>query len=205
MSIILALRVDETKLIKRGQDYLWQVIRDLTAADRTRPFFLAEIMKHMAGTDASAVKTDLTRMVKAGLIAQQTSAAGPCWQALKRPTKLPALSREGLAVRSAQDAMWAAMRALKVFDARELSLAASTVERAIPLWTAKSYLQRLDAAGYLTVTRRATKGPGGRTAAYRLKPSMDTGPEAPRILRTRMVYDPNRNQVMGPAEAEDQP
>lgn len=205
MSIILALRVDQTKNIKRGQDYLWQVIRDLTAADRNRPIFLSEIMKQMAGTDASAVKLDLVRMVKAGLIAPQTSAAGPCWQALKRPTKLPALGKEGLAVRSAQDAMWAAMRALKVFDARELSLAASTEDRAVPLWTAKSYLRRLDTAGYLTVTRAATKGPGGRTATYRLKPSMDTGPEAPRILRTRMVYDPNRNEVMGLSETEDQP
>ena len=32
---------------------------------------------------------------------------------------------------------------------------------------------------------------------------MNGGPDAPRVLRTHLIYDPNRNEVMGEAEAED--
>lgn len=205
MSKILALMVDKTKPVRRGQDYLWQVIRELTATDRDRQVFLSEIMNRMGGTDTSAVKLDLARIVKAGLMEPDVSIAGACWRVVRRPTKLPPLSKDGLAVRSGQSAMWLAMRALKSFDATELSLASSTEERRVTLETAKSYLRRLDAAGYLAIKRPAKKGPGSRLTVYRLKPSMDTGPEAPRILRTHLVYDPNRNEVMGLAETEDQP
>lgn len=200
MSIILALRVDKTKTIRRGQDWLWQVIRDLTAADRNRQIFLREIMDRMASSDASAVRLDLGRMVKAGLIAPETSVAGPCWRVLRRVTKLPQMGRNGIVARSGQEAMWSAMRALKVFDARELALAASTEARPVTLVTAKSYLNRLNAAGYLAVVRPATPQ---RIAAYRLKPAMNTGPEAPKVLRTHLIYDPNRHEVMGLVQAEE--
>ncbi len=200
MSIILALRVDKTKTIRRGQAYLWQVIRDLTAADRARPIFLDEIMARMAGTDRSVVRLDLGRMAKAGLISLTTSTAGPCWTVLKRPTRLPSLGKAGAAPRSGQEAMWTAMRALREFSPREIALTASTVERPVSLQTARTYVQRLNGAGYFTVVAPATSR---SLAVYRLKPAMNGGPDAPRVLRTHLIYDPNRNEVMGEAEAED--
>lgn len=197
MPIILALRVDKTRKIRRGQDALWQVVRDLTAADRDRQVFLSEIARQM-DEDASILKLHIGRLVKAGFMIPDTSIAGPCWRLVKRPTKIPV-------AQTRQDAMWASMRALKTFDARELALAATTEALPVSVSTAKQYLKFLAPAGYLALVREAIPGSGGRLALYRLKPSMDTGPEAPKVLRTLLVYDPNRDEVFGPAEAECQP
>jgi hypothetical protein len=60
------------------------------------------------------------------------------------------------------------------------------------------YATALRDAGYLIAS-----GPKHRLS-FQLKPSMNTGPKAPRLLRTRMVFDPNRGVVAGEIVAEQQ-
>ncbi|MCB1473805.1 MAG: hypothetical protein KDJ68_13225, partial [Rhodobiaceae bacterium] len=68
--------------------------------------------------------------------------------------------------------------------------------------SAKRYAQALEKAGYLSV--RDPGGPG-RGRAYRIKPSMNTGPRPPAILQMKAVWDQNRNEVMGRVLAEEEP
>ena len=196
MTRILALRVDQRHPVRRGSAYMWSVVRDLTVADRFRPFTAAAVLDQTNRTELSTVRKWLRTLVKAGFLAEVDGG----FTVLKRPPTLPHLSNHGSIVPSRTDAMWAAMRALKVFTPRELAIAASTEEAPVAEWTAKSYVAQLFAADYFVLVQKATPR---RQAVYRLKPSMNTGPQAPRILRTKLVYDPNRDQVMGEAEAEE--
>lgn len=200
MAIVLALKVDKTKPVRRGSAHIWRVIRDLTEQDRSRPFTAAEIIVHCdASVILGTIKGVLRTLTKAGIV--EESAAFPnMWRVLKRPTQLPHLTREGRVVRSGQEAMWNAMRALRVFSPSELAMASSTEERRVTTMTAKSYVARLFAAGYLTIERASTPK---SQASYRLKPSMNTGPLAPKILRIKAVFDANREEVFGLADAEE--
>ncbi len=198
MAIILALRVDKTKPVRRGSAHIWSVIRRLTEQDRQQPFTASQIL---AECDSSVIlgtiKGVLRQLAAAGIV-EETMAS--CWRVRKRPTQLPHLNRSGKVVRCGQEAMWNGMRALRVFSPSELAMASSTEERSVTTMTAKSYVARLFAAGYLTIERAATSK---SQASYRLKPSMNTGPLAPKILRIKAVFDPNREEVFGLADAEE--
>jgi hypothetical protein len=58
----------------------------------------------------------------------------------------------------------------------------------------------LDSAGYLT----STYDPASQRAKiYRLRPAMNSGPTAPKLLRGIVVYDPNRRALMGTLTATE--
>lgn len=196
MAEILALKVDPSRTVRRGSAYMWSVVRDLTAADRASVFTATDVLNQTNGTELSTVRKWLRTLAKAGIVEEVQGS----FRCLKRPTMLPHITNDGRIVSIRTDAMWSAIRALKSFSPRELALVASTEEAPVKEWTAKSYTGLLLAAGYLVVLSPATSR---RQASYRLKPSKNTGPLAPRILRTKLVYDPNINQVMGEAEAEE--
>lgn len=196
MAIVLALKVDPGKPIRRGSAYMWKVVRGLTEDDRAQPFTVDEVLDLTNGTEASTVRKWLKTLVRAGIVAVE----GDTYHLLRRPVMLPHVSNDGRIVSVGQDALWTAIRALKEFTPRELAVAATTEEHAVTEWTAKSYVKTLLAAGYLTVT---VAGHAHRQASYRLRPTMNTGPLAPKILRAKFVFDPNRNEVIGQAEAEE--
>jgi hypothetical protein len=85
-------------------------------------------------------------------------------------------------------------------DARDLVVLAETDDVQIGLATAKEYLLRLAAAGYLICLKKAAQN---RLSRYRLLPDMNTGPKAPKVLKTSVVYDTNRRMVIGRAIAEE--
>lgn len=87
-----------------------------------------------------------------------------------------------------QAAVWRAMRSLHQFTFTELAFAATTAA-AINVETVSRYCRRLFAAGYLVET-----GKLGRNVVYRLKPAMNTGPIAPRMVRVDLAYDANKNE-----------
>jgi len=196
MAAILALKVDRTRPVRRGSSYMWSVVRDLTAADRSRPFTVADVLGQTNGTELSTVRRWMGTLVRAGL-AEQVDGG---YRLLRRPVLLPHITNDGRIVSLGQDALWTAMRALKEFTPRELAIAAATEERPVTEWTAKSYVKMLSAAGYLAMVATATSR---RQARYRLRPSMNSGSLAPQILRAKLVWDPNRNEVVGETEAEE--
>jgi len=85
--------------------------------------------------------------------------------------------------------LWRGMFMLKSFSARDLIEHAS-IE--IHEATARDYLKRLLAAGYLRVERKADPH-RALLATYRL--IRHRGPKAPQIQRVQQVYDPNSREV----------
>lgn len=192
MSIILALKVDPGQPVRRGSAWMWSVVRDLTEKDRTRIITPDDVLARTSGTEVSTVRKWLRTLATAGILEALPQGAYRC---LRRPVLLPHITGDGRIVTLGQDAMWNAMRALTVFTVRELALSASTEEVQVAEATAERYVRALRGAGYFVVLP-------GRPSRYRLKPSMRSRTLAPQILRTKLVYDPNVNEVLGAVEAE---
>jgi hypothetical protein len=178
-----------------GWDAMWIAIREL---DKHGPWTVRMVAERCGG-DTSSVRDFVRRLVAARIAEQRGSEYG----LRERPVETPRLRRDGTAVPPCkQQQMWTAMRSLAQFGAAELAMAASTDEAKVEEVAALNYLVRLSAAGYLLVVSPAKKT-GGR-AIYRLKPAMNTGPNAPQVMRTRFVWDPNERRVMGgPSKAEE--
>ncbi|MCW1842269.1 hypothetical protein [Prosthecomicrobium hirschii] len=202
MSIILALKVDKSRPLRRGAAYVWSVIRELTAGpDGTdRPVTLRQIVLRTDDVAESTLRGFMRTLAGAGIV-EPVPGSVRQWRVLKRPTQLPPLTRNGQRVTLKTQQMWNAIRALPSFTAAEVAVAASIEDSVVQVNTAKTYIKLLNAAGYLKIEKPAA--PPMVAAVYRLRPSMNTGPLPPKILRTKLVYDPNRNEIVGPAEAEE--
>ena len=206
MSAVLALRLPRSALaradapVRTGIDFYWKVIRTKGKAGH---FTLADIHGETQDRRYDALQDFLRRLQKAGYVEQVSArvAVGQpvCYRLLKRPLMTPAIRRDGTVVARGQKnrQLWNVMRgplARGGFTARELALWASTEECRVQPATVTSYLTRLNQAGYLAVL---DPGRPGNLARYRLKASMNTGPEPPKILRTRLVFDANLMQIIG--------
>lgn len=200
MSIVLALRVDTGTRIRRGRAHFWSVIRDLTADDRDRRFDATDILRCSADVEISTIRRELRLLQAAGFLEAITTDRVEEWRVIKRPTTLPSLTADGRPAHSGQAAMWNAIRALGGFTHGEVAVAASTEELAVSPVAAKSYVLRLAKAGYL---KCEAAGNWKRQARWRLRPSMNSGPLPPKILRAKLVWDPNFNEVIGDTEAEE--
>ncbi|TYC53812.1 hypothetical protein FMN50_13650 [Rhodobacterales bacterium] len=210
MSIQLELRVTAGKPVYRGHDHYWSVIRDLGKGGNL--FTLSQIGLRTNDPVNDCITDYLRRLIKAGIVEVagsekvltnlRTTTTQQHYRVLKRPKATPRLNRDGSLAKQGlgQDQLWTAIRALSGFDTRELAIAASTDDVVVAVETAKSYARHLEAAGYLQVLR---PGSGPVSRIWRLKPSMNTGPTAPKILKSKMVYDPNRKEIMGAPLAEE--
>lgn len=103
----------------------------------------------------------------------------------------PRLRRDGTPATwgLAREQMWRTAKILLSFDARDLSLAASTPERAVRMDDAKQYLCALRRGGYVVAS------PARRSAStltrFRFVQAKNTGPLAPAVRADRSVYDRN--------------
>lgn len=209
MSIQLELKVTSGKPIYRGHDHYWSVIRDL---GKVGFFTRQEIAQRSNDPTDKCIADFLKRLELAGYIETVTQEARKAPQGgfiqqnvfrlLKRPAATPVINRDGSAGAQGlgQLNMWNAMRALANFTSMELAISATTETVSVEKVSAQRYSRHLQDAGYLQILR-----PGGPRVQriWRLKPSMNTGPEAPRILRSKMVYDANRHTIMGTPTAEE--
>ena len=184
-------------VIPRGHDHFWAVIRDL---DKAGPWSTADVHGLQNGHVAT-VREFIARLVTGGIARVVGRSPLVTYRLVMRPAATPRIRRDGTqAPPSAQQQLWTAIRQLGQFTYPELILAASTDELAIGAVTGRSYIARLAGAGYLVAV---VPGGPGKPAVWKLRPGMNTGPKAPRILRTHVVFDPNRNAVMGEAAAEE--
>jgi hypothetical protein len=210
MSIQLELRVTPGVPIYRGHDYYWSVIRDL--GKDNAEFTLAEISSRSHDRFNKCIRDFICRLKKAGYLEvtrtfTETKSRGlpieySVYRLLKRPTKTPIVNRDGSVGQQGEKNanMWTAMRCLSQFTKHDLAISAATDELPISVSSAATYIHHLMKAGYLLILRDAKPR---HPAIWRLKPSMNTGPEAPRILRTKLVYDVNKGLVMGAPLAEE--
>jgi ribosomal protein S8 len=209
MSIQLELKVTAGKPIYRGHDHYWSVIRDL---GKNAHFTKHEIAQRSNDPTDKCIDDFLGRLKKAGYVETVESTFGPTakngrarrdvYRLVKRPAATPIINRDGSVGQQGlgQLHMWNTMRALGGFNKHELAVASTTDEVSVSVETASRYARLLEDAGYLQVLR-----PGGAGVAriWRLKPSMNTGPNAPKILKSKIVYDANLQEVMGTPIAEE--
>lgn len=198
--------------VSTGQEAIWQIIRDL---DKKGPWSVADIDGETNRAHFDTLTEFVHRLRAGGYVAvvetRPTKSGTPInlHRLLIKQSDAPRLRRNGSkAPPSGQLQMWRAMRSLRSFDYRDLARVASTDDLTITEVTAKSYLHRLADAGFLQMLKPCKQGRvNSSPAVWRLRPSMNSGPLAPQILRTRFVFDPNRKVVVGAgslAENEEQ-
>lgn len=188
--------------IPRGHAGYWQIIREL---DRIGPWSVATAAGQ-TNARREAITDYVSRLCKAGIAERVGAYQGPVtslplYRLLRRPIDYPRLRRDGSeSLPTGQEQMWRAIRALGTFSYLELAHAASTDDVQVAPAAAKTYVNRLGRAGYLVPVQ-----PGKpRTATiWRLKPSMNTGPLPPLIMRTKLIWDQNTQEVMATDPARE--
>lgn len=183
-----------TVRVPRGQQGFWEVMRRL---HRERGEFTAAQVDGASNVDSGTVHDFIRRLVKGGwlqVVREEPTTGTPrrVYRLAKDQPDAPRLRRDGtpaVRVGRGQEQMWRAMKMLDRWSVRELVMTGSTADCRVTLETAKAYVKHLHRCGYL-------KSLGG--GLWRLKPNMNTGPQAPQIQRTDWVFDPNLLKAFGP-------
>lgn len=205
MSIVLSLKTDKGKPVLRGHDHFWSVIMERHRAGQT---FSVRDIDRASNADLETVRDFVRRLEKAGLITAVDASptmADRQFRALVVQSAAPRVQRDGRVIESqpATRCMWNMMRGPMGrggFTYLDLVHWSRTDETRISPNTAKSYIAHLKSAGYLIPL---DPGKPGKPARWRLDPRMNTGPQAPMILRAKIVFDVNRQEVFGQAEAQE--
>lgn len=204
MSAVLEFRTPPGKPVLRGHAHFWSVIREL--GEDGGLFSVHSVVQRTNRTERSTVADYFRRLEAASVIENsgecETIAKGadtPLYRLLKTPLAAPRLNRDGTPAGQGrgQQQMWNVLRGPESragISAEDLALRAATDEIGVPLATAKAFLKRLNAAGYLVKVRHGI---------WKLKPVMNTGPLPPMILRSKIVFDQNTRTAATPVEAEE--
>ncbi len=210
MSIVLKLQVGKAEPVMRGQAHFWKVMRTLQADHGE---FTAPQVDLASNADIRDIHKFIRTLVAAGFVELAGEDDGPTnggtplksYRIVRDQAACPRLSKSYVQG-TGQRNMWNVLRGplgrsgVTVVD---LAAYASTEEIPVSRETAGSYAKLLVQAGYLVPV---VKGGARKLAVWRLKPSMNTGPLPPMILRTKLVYDQNAGKVMGePVAEEDRP
>lgn len=189
MPIILKVKIGESRPILRGHDHYWSVIRRLGAEGAT--FTANDVsMDCEPGVEAD-IRDFVRRLCKAG-IARRDDAGRV--ELLQRSMFTPRLARDGsenLQWRGRQQ-MWNVMRRhVGGFTARQVALDATTDDVVVTEPAARAYCKSLAKAGLLL------EGRGSGRGLYRLTGSGNTGPKAPKVLASQLIYDENLRSIVG--------
>jgi len=196
MPIILKVKIGASRPILRGHDHYWSVIRRLGTDGAT--FTAAAVsMDCQPGVEAD-IRDFIRRLCRAG-IARRNEAG--LVELLQRPSNTPRLARDGSENPQwrGRQQMWNVMRrSVGGIATKQLAIDATTDDVAVSEGAAKSYCQALHAAGLLIIV------PKSRPAIYRLTGSANTGPKAPKVLASQLIYDENLAAIVGDViEAEE--
>lgn len=208
MSIVLKLQIGKAERLLRGQAHYWKVMRAAQAAGGE---FTTAAIDAASNADAGEIRSFVRNLVEAGYVQVWSETGRPMpagraektYRIVRDQAECPRLSKSG-AQGTGQRNMWNVLRGPLGRDgvtARDLAAFASTDALPIPFETARAYVKKLVAAGYLSCL---AKGGPAKLAVWRLKPSMNTGPLPPMILRANLVYDQNAGKVMGEALAVEE-
>ena len=173
-----------------GRDGIWMLIRHYKS-------FTKKQITNESQMHESTVSNYLKQLVKMGYLRSEKSTKAS--QAIVfHLIKDSGQHRPDLNVKkpNGQQKIWMALKPLKRFTCKDVSLICST-----PNDSTNTYLLKLCAAGYLkvVVSVNAVKG---KPNTYVLDAQKDKGPRAPQIKKNKFVYDPNINEVVWPLEGE---
>ena len=201
MSKILAL--DAKVAPPRGQEHYWRVIRAL-AAERAE-WTISDVQR-LSNADSASVRDFVRRLTLAGYVAvvreeQLGSSRRTVYRLAKTSREAPRVTRDGRELEeSVNQTMWRTMKLVKSFTVASLLQALQEGGRQTTEQTIADYCTRLARAGVLS----ASKGAPGEGRTFRLVMS-HLGPIAPKILRSKLVYDANGARFLGVAETREQP
>ena len=164
------------------------------AAIRAKELFNIKDIREETTLKTDSVREYVIGLEKAGYVERVPAhelrqGAAACWRLIKDiGFEAPRVRKDGTPVTAGKgrENMWNAMRIMRVFTARELAVAARTPDCFVKESTAADYAKHLCRAGYL---RQNDDG------SYRMLPTAYTGPRAPMIQRTKVVWDPNQNTI----------
>lgn len=195
------LRHAGTRPTLHGQDHVWTVIRRLGRSGA--PFTVDDVRGRSNDPRRSSIAEYMARLEKARFIERCGKMPGAepgrrrnCYRLLKHQVETPAVDRQGNRRPrvSGRQSMWNVMRGpigRAGFTIRELVAGASTETAPVGPAGAQTYVSILARAGYLMKLPKQ-----GRHAVWRLKPSRNTGPRAPRALARGGIYDQNLQEVV---------
>ncbi|MBW8320641.1 MAG: hypothetical protein K0M49_02470 [Arenimonas sp.] len=201
MSKLVTLTIASAKPMRCGADYWWSCILDIT---REAPCFsYAELDGLSDPYHERYLGQFLRRLEKTGFIAK-FAAGSRNYILVKRQSQVPSLGHDARESQRGQrlQNMWNVMRRRRSgFTVDELALDASVDDLVVARNTAKQYCLLLARAGMLAVQAPGKRGEGRNI--YVLRGSANTGPKAPRKMKATMVYDPNREIIVGDVVAEE--
>lgn len=197
MPIVMQLICTETKRLRRGKEYFWKVIYDLS--EDGSEFTFADVYGRCDPGLKSSVHNYLTQLCLGGYAVRDPDLRLQKYRMLKRPLIRPIIddkgrkSAKGMSGAGRQH-MWNVMRRNRDgWTAKELSISATTEDVVVSLQTAQQYSNALLKAGCLVRVGINAE----RCIVYRLKGSANTGPRCPILVAGRAVFDPNTNRVVG--------
>ena len=182
-----SIRLDLSGVLT-DRERLWQAMRQLRTFD-TRELALAAKVDRRR----TVIKEYLVSLVRGGIL-RRVPQSGPgnfARYELIRDSgvEAPRLRKDGSPLPDAgQSRMWAAMKILRLFTARELAMTASLPEAPVRENTAHAYCRWLVRGHYLFVISDGSTG-----VRYRFM--RDTGARAPQILSIKQLFDPNTGEV----------
>ena len=181
-----------------GRRAIWLCFRELSEKGPVTLFDLALKTRINRGT----IRTYMESLVAGGYAEKSPFVRGE-WTAYRLIRDVgalhPRLNKKGEAIVTSRETMWRSMKMLPMFTAQDLALTATTSRCTVSPVDAADYCKHLLAAGYLALVHEGDKdGKGARPlrAVYKLLPGMRTGPLAPMVQRTKVVFDPNLGSVM---------
>jgi len=182
--------------VPRGHEHFWQVIRQLDQ----KGAWTTKDVDLLSNAETASIRDYVRRLASAGYIDLQPLLKGGlnAYRIAKPSRDAPRLRRDGSEIAEPlQERLWRAMKLVKTFSSAQL---ASSIEPAGDLVATDTYCRRLAVAGVLAVVVKGK--PRGPKATYRLH--LDSlGPIAPKVLATKLVYDPNNHLILGAAEAKE--
>lgn len=196
-----ALRV----AVPRGYVGFWSVIREL---DRDGPWTVAMVV-NQCNVTRKTVHDYISSLHLGGfaeIVAERAAEnAGSrlperSYRLTRRPVEAPRLRKDGTpCLPTGQSQMWRAIRQLPTFSAPELAMAASTDVVPVTIEAARHYLKHLSGAGYIVPVAKGRAG----AWTWRLRPTMNTGPMPPLVMRTKLVWDQNQQKVVAAEPARE--
>jgi hypothetical protein len=184
--------------IPATHDGLWALIRWFGSNADCDTVPLSDLVAAVRETiDATDVRAYCRMLERAGVLSPVLSVPDkPRFRVDLSHIETPRLRTDGSLQPGPQRhaVMWRSIKMLGLFTAENLAVAASLPDLAITPAQAARYADDLTAGGYLI---------SQSLKLYRLKPGMNTGPAAPRVLRARFIWDANLCRIMGATSVDE--
>lgn len=187
------LRANAAGALQTPRERMWAAMLQLTR--QAGSFTPSEVEDRAHPTTTDAVGDYLAALAKAGLAERveeqgrdEWRFTGPRWRLLHLWHSAPRLNKAGAVVTAGMGvlAMWRAAKVRKQFTPSELARDATLGAIKVSRETAKTWCLALVRSGHFRVARQSS---GGTESVFAL--ARDTGPHAPAITRTKVVFDRN--------------